>query len=105
MDNLKLFGKRIKELRNAKGLKQETLGEIIGLDVKQVSNIETGTCFTTMSTLEKMAECFEVELFELFNFSHLKTKEELIPALTEQLENSTEKEVQLITKIINSVLH
>lgn len=104
MDNLKLLGKRIKELRGKNKLTQDKFSEIIGLDVKQISNIETGACFTTMAMLEKMAECFGVEVSELFNFSHLKSKKELVPILIKRLKGASEGEIQLIAKIINSVL-
>ena len=70
MDNLKLFGKRIRELRKQKAITQEQLGEIVGLDVKQISNLETGNCFTTMQTIEKLAKCFDCEIYQLFNYSH-----------------------------------
>ncbi len=103
MNNLQLFGKRIRELRKNKSLTQEQLAEIIGLDVKQISNLETGGCFTTMSTIEKLAICFNCEISQLFNFSHHKTKEELVPVLIDKINNASEKEIQLIAKIINYV--
>ena len=104
MNNLQLFGKRIRELRKQKSLTQEQLAEIIGLDVKQISNLETGACFTTMSTLEKLAHCFDCEIYQLFNFSHFKTKDELAPILIDKINNAEEKQIQLINKIINYVL-
>lgn len=104
MDNLQLFGKRIQELRKAKSLTQEKLAEIIGLDSKQISNLETGNCFTTMATLEKLAEIFECEIYQLFNFSHLKSKKEIIPDITKKLNSANEKEIKLISKIINGIM-
>ena len=77
MGNLKLFGKRIKELRKSKKLTQEQLGVIVGVDYKQIGNIETGTYFTTMATLEKIALALEVSIDELFNFYHHKNRESL----------------------------
>ncbi len=38
----KSFGARIKELREQKGLNQEQLAEIIGLESRHLSRIETG---------------------------------------------------------------
>ena len=105
MNNLQLFGKRIRELRKAKSLTQEQLAEKIGLDVKQISNIETGVCFTTMNTIEKLADCFDCEIYQLFNFSHLKSKENLISVLTDNINNASEKEVQLISKIVTSIIN
>lgn len=104
MDNLQLFGKRIRELRKLKGLTQEQPAETAGLDVKQISNLETGNCFTTMQTIEKLADCFSCEIFQLFNFAHLKPKDDLIPVLNKKILRAEEKDVQLIAKLISCVL-
>lgn len=70
MEKLKLFGRRIKELRKSKKMTQEQLSEILGLYQKQIGNIETGSYFTTMPNLEKLAEIFDVEIKDLFDFEH-----------------------------------
>ena len=72
MEKLKLFGRRIKELRKSKKMTQEQLSEILGLYQKQIGNIETGSYFTTMPNLEKLAEIFDVEIKDLFDFEHQK---------------------------------
>ena len=62
MNSLKLFGKRIKELRKKNNLTQEQLAEKLGVFQKQVGNIETGTTFTTMVNLEQLADVFGLEI-------------------------------------------
>ena len=104
MDNLHLFGKRIKELRKSKGITQEKLAEIVELDAKQIGNIETGSGFTTMQTLENLARYFDVEICDLFKFSHQKDRQELINNLTEQIKTASDNDLKIISKIINSVL-
>ena len=104
MNNLQLFGKRIKELRKSKKITQEQLAEIVGLDSKQIGNIETGSGFTTMATLEKLAKFFDVEISELFSFNHQKTRQELIKSLTTQINNAKDEDLKTISKIINSIL-
>lgn len=42
MDNKKLLGKRIRELRKNRGIKQEQLAEMVGLEPTSISNIENG---------------------------------------------------------------
>lgn len=84
----KVFGKRIKELRERKKLTQERLAEKVGLDLQTISRIETGYYFTSFENLEKLANALDVTMADLFNFGHLKTKEELI------------KDVQRIHKLI-----
>ncbi len=67
----KVFGKRIKELRERKKLTQE-----------------------------KLANALDVTMADLFNFGHLKTKEELIKEINTELSTSSEKDVQRIHKLI-----
>lgn len=105
MDNLYLFGKRIKELRKAKNLTQEQLAEIVGLDAKQIGNIETGAGFTTMTTLEKLAKQFDVEIADLFEFNHNKPRKDLVNKLINQIKNADDNDLKLISKIVNSVLN
>ncbi len=104
MNNLKLFGKRIKELRKAKKLTQEQLGELVGIDYKQIGNIETGTYFTTMPTLEKIANALEVEIIELFDFNHNKNKEQLLKEISALLNKAEEEKIRFIYRIIKDIL-
>ena len=104
MNNLKLFGKRIKELRKQKKLTQEQLGELVGIDYKQIGNIETGTYFTTMPTLEKIANALEVEIVELFNFNHNKNKDQLLKEIITLLENAQEEKIRFIYRIVKDIL-
>lgn len=48
MDVCKLLGKRIKELRLANNLKQAELAEIIGIEPRSISRIESGYHFQKM---------------------------------------------------------
>ncbi len=100
MNNLKLFGKRIKELRKQKKLTQEQLGELVGINYKQIGNIETGTYFTTMQTLEKIAKALDVEINELFIFNHDKNKEQLLKEIFSLLNNAEEEKIKFIYKMI-----
>ena len=96
----KVFGKRIKELRERKKLTQEKLAEKVGLDLQTISRIETGYYFTSFENLEKLANALDVTMADLFNFGHLKTKEELIKEINTELSTPSEKDVQRIHKLI-----
>ncbi len=104
MDKLKLFGHRIKELRKSKKLTQEQLSEILGLYQKQIGNIETGTCFTTMPNLEKLAKIFDVDIKELFDFEHHKNNNELIAEIINMLKCCSDEQLRLIYRLVCSVL-
>ncbi len=104
MEKLKLFGRRIKELRKSKKLTQEQLSEILGLYQKQIGNIETGSYFTTMPNLEKLAEIFEVEIKDLFDFEHQKSKQEITDDINNLLNIASDEQLKLIYRLIRSVL-
>ena len=82
MDNKKLLGKRIKELRKEAGLTQEKLAELIDIETTSLSGIESGRHFPSLPTIEKIANKLNVELKILFDFNHLKSidkmKEEIV---------------------------
>ena len=100
MSKQKLFGLRIKELRKKCNMTQEQLAEKLGVFPKQIGNIETGTTFTTMANLEKLAKIFGVEINELFNFNHQKTRDELIKEIYTLIESANKEQIQIIYKLL-----
>lgn len=66
----KLFGKRIKELREANSYTQEQLAEQVGLEYQTISRIETGYYFTSYENLLKLSAGLKVPIHELFNYEH-----------------------------------
>ena len=69
-DILKLVGKRIKEVREAKGISQvELVGKMQGIiDPTNISRIESGRTNPTVFTLFRIAEALEINPSELLNF-------------------------------------
>ena len=61
------LGRRIKEIRKARGYSQEQLAELINMDIPNLSNIERGKRFMTAETLEKIAKALDVTEKELFD--------------------------------------
>ncbi len=98
----KLFGKRIKILRQRKGLTQEKLAEILGIGERNLSKIECGVNFVSADTLEKLAIALDVSIKELFDFEHLKDEEiqkvELINAIKKDL-----VDIDLLYKIYSAI--
>ena len=77
MDNKKLLGRRIKELIKSKGLSQEKLAELIGVEPTALSNIVTGRNYPLFSTLEKIIEVLEVDFEDVFKFKQHNDNENL----------------------------
>ena len=61
------MGRRIKELRETKGLTQAQLAELIGKTVETVSNFERGRTLPGILTLESVARQIGVPLKEFFD--------------------------------------
>ena len=71
-----LLGARIREIRKARGFTQEQLAEMIDVEQKHVSRIESGKNFPTIDRLEKMAAALNVPLMGFFDFLHLGDDDE-----------------------------
>ena len=75
MNTKELLGLRVKEFRKQKKLTQEKLAEIIGVDNGYISKLEVGQNFPSITTLEKIADVLDVELYELFRYTNSKSKD------------------------------
>jgi len=102
MDNKKLLGKRIKELRKHKGLTQEQLSELIDIEPGSLSGIESGRFFPSLHNLDKMSEILNVELVEFFKFSTVDVPQDLDKELEDIIKNQNSQNKVLIYKILKS---
>ena len=64
----KCIGKRIKSLREAKGLTQEKLAEKTGLSLDFIGKIEVNINNPGLKSLIKIANALDVHIKEIFNF-------------------------------------
>lgn len=101
-DIKKLFGRRIKELRQRKGLTQEQLAYMVDVGERNLSKIECGNNFVTADTLSKIIAALEVEPTELFNFKHLDEKEELKRELMEAIKTE-QVDIKLMYQFYKSI--
>ncbi len=98
MENIKLLlGKKIKELRKAHKYTQEQLAEKIGIGTPNISYFETGKFAPSIETLQKLAQVFGVEIYELYMFQPLKPTSEIKQELAKAIE-SDEKILRLLYK-------
>ena len=68
-------GKRIKELREAKGMKQVELADLIDMEATNLSKLEKGVHLPKEDNLNKITNALNVEIKDLFDFGHIKTKQ------------------------------
>ncbi len=105
MNIKKDFGARIKELRNKKGITQYQLAEMVGIDPKHLSHIETGRSFPKADLIEKFALALGVDYIEFFKIEHFLGREFMIEKINSILKSSTNDDLKKIFKIINSCVN
>lgn len=65
-DRVTSIGQRIREVRMARGLTQEQLGERAGLSYKAIGEIERGLGNPTVGTLDTIAAALQIDVSALF---------------------------------------
>jgi len=65
MDIRKKFGKKVKELRQAKGLSQEGLAHLAELDRTYIPSIEKGERNVSIEVIQKLSVAFGIKISEL----------------------------------------
>jgi transcriptional regulator with XRE-family HTH domain len=97
-----LLGARIKEIRKLRGISQERLAEMVGLDPKFISKIEVGRSSPSLETIESTARALGVEIRDLFEFIHLQPGKITAEALREILSEMDEKMAQVIFRMLRA---
>ncbi|MBI4823309.1 MAG: helix-turn-helix transcriptional regulator [Nitrospirae bacterium] len=104
MDVKRLIGLRIRELRRSNGISQERLAEKAGISSKYLSSIERGKENPTLDTFIRLSGALNIEISEVFNFSHegrsAKDLKTLIAGLTK---DSDKDRLKLTAKIIKAI--
>ena len=96
----KLLGRQIKQIRKNKNIKQDELAEMIGIATRNLSNIETGHCFPSADSLEKIAKALDCKVKDLFDFEHHKDEKDLSEEIIIRLKSINRKRLQDFYKII-----
>ena len=79
------LGKKIKRMRINRGLTQEQLSEAADISQRTLSGIEIGENFVTADTLDKLIKALNTTTEELFATNHLKTGDEIVNEITQDL--------------------
>jgi len=98
-------GEKIKTARIAKGLTQEQLGELLGLQKSAVAKYENGRVVNIKrSTLQKISEVLGIRLAELITDNTKMTVSENRQKLIELINSIPESKVEITLKMINSII-
>lgn len=93
------LGKRIADLRIKNGLTQDKLAELVNYSTNHISKLELARTNPSFDLLVRLANAFNIELKELFNFddnydiTYIKNKMHFV------VDNSDEKLLKTMYKI------
>ena len=99
-----LIGARIKSIRDAKGMTQERLAEVMDINSKYLSNIERGKENPTLDMLIKLANALEVEMWEMFDFGHEVSLKELRETMSSFLKELDDEKLRMAVKLLRAVV-
>lgn len=103
-DYKKKFGKHLQDLRKKRNYTQWKLAEIIGVDSKYLSRLESGASSPSFDMLKKLADALMVDIELLFRFTDMDTREELEQEICKKIKNADVKDLKLILKLVNDVI-
>lgn len=99
----KKLGHRIRELREACGLKQGVLADKLNMERSNLTRIENGKQRPNDDNLEKIAQILNVEIKDLFDFGHFIDKKSIISYIIDSLNDLNEQELMYIYKTITNI--
>ena len=101
----KLLGRRIRYLRNRRGITQEQLGDKADVNYKYLGAIERGEKNPATDNLAKIAGALDVKLHELFVFEHeIEDIQLLKKKIDDLLKDASRKEFKTIYRVIEAIL-
>lgn len=99
-----LIGKRLAELRRARGLTQEKLAEMTELTNNYISNIEHNRSIPSLETLLKLCHALQVTPDAVLLGAFTQAENYMTSELKQRIEGCTAKEKRLIDGFIGLLL-
>lgn len=99
-----LLGARIKEIRKLRKMTQEKLAEKIGVDPKYVSFIEVGRSSPSLEALEKLAQALDVDIKDLFEFSHHEARPASVEQIDGMLKAVSDDQLKILHRIVKAFI-
>ena len=101
------IGNKIKKYRKMFGFTQFKLGELAGINQRQIALIESGKSFPSLNTLIMFSQIFNCNLYDIFDIKTEEEKSEDIKIslinLINRLDNKELYKLYEITKIMQGL--
>ena len=95
------IGQRIKQNREAAGLTQEALAEMIGLGVKHISAMERGAVGVSLSTIQALCKVLCISSDSLLLEQGCKND---VSSLVARLEHLPPKQYKIVEDVFNKLM-
>ena len=98
------FGKKLQQIRKAKGLTQEKLEELAGVHEKHISKLELGTYKPSFDTLNKVLTALDLKIDEVgLNLEKVSVNDNPFYIKSVQILNSaTEQELEFYYSLLKA---
>lgn len=94
MDIKKILGSNLKKYRKSLGYTQIQLADILNVEQKHISFIESGNSFPSAALLGKIAETLDIQVKDLFNAHIQLTTEQMKQDIIYILKTAGDKDVE-----------
>lgn len=97
------LAEKMKHYRKQMGISQEELASKTGLSLSLIRGIERKAANPTLSSLEKLAEAFEISLPELFNYNNeLDDSKKITNVMVKELRQLPADKLRLMLQFIRA---
>ena len=103
METKKLLGRKIKEIRKSKGLTQENLSELVGIETSTLSGVESGRFFPSLHVLDKISKQLDVPLVKFFEFTSVDIPENIEEILLKNITKQSKANKVIIYKLLENL--
>ncbi len=98
------FAGNLKYLRKSRKLTQEQLAELVGVDFRYISILETAKSFPSCDVIEKLASALNVGYSELFDFDYDMTREQQEERLITIIKLLDNKHLHMLYKVAKDLI-
>lgn len=99
------LGKRIRQLRRKRGYTQEALADMIGSSQGHLGKVERGEVQIGSELLQKIADALVVDVGSIFQRPRNLPREDLLNKTISMLHSSSDRDLHLIYKIVDSIVN
>ena len=94
------IGRRIKQFRTDRGISQEELSELININFRHISNIETGRRYPSLEIIISIANVFEISADDLLVDSLTHTSSPVGQELHAILQDCNHDEREMLIRLL-----